>query len=351
MNSWENNVRKVVPYTPGAQPKIKNIIKLNTNENPYPPSPRVEETIKRFDSGSLRKYPDPMCGRLVSALSEAYGVKTSQIFTGVGSDDVLATAFMTFFCSDKPILFPDVTYSFYDVWSDMLHIPYKRIPLDKELHINADDYIGIENGGIVFPNPNAPTGLELGQDEVERIIASNPGSVVIVDEAYVDFGAESALRLIDKYENLLVVQTFSKSRALAGIRIGYAFGSEKLISYLWDVRNSFNSYTLNAVALEVGAAALKDEEYFRDTVGKIVFTRQAAKERFKELGFEFGDSMANFLFVKHRLKDAETIFKELCANNIFVRYFNAPRTKDYLRITIGTDKEMEALFEFFKNRL
>ena len=351
MKLWKNNVRKVVPYTPGEQPKFDNLIKLNTNENPYPPSPEVAETIKKFECGVLRKYPDPVCGELVAALAESYNVKPSQVFVGVGSDDVLATAFMTFFCSDKPVLFPDVTYSFYEVWADMLRIPYEKIPLDAGLNIVPGDYMGKANGGIVFPNPNAPTGLEMEQGGIESIIKANPDSVVIADEAYVDFGAKSALPLIEKYDNLLVVQTFSKSRSLAGLRIGFAIGSEELISCLWDVRNSYNSYTMSALAIKAGAAALRDDAYFKETLKKITDTRERSKLRFRELGFEFGDSMANFIFVKHPDIEAETLFKELAADRIFVRYFSAPRTKDYLRITVGTDGEMDALFDFLKKKV
>ena len=348
MNSWKNNVRKVVPYTPGEQPKLDNIIKLNTNENPYPPAAGVAEVIKNFKTEELRKYPDPACTELVDALSRTYGVARDRIFVGVGSDDVLATAFMTYFCSDKPVLFPDVTYSFYEVWADMLKVPYKKIPLTKTLEINPDDYIGRQNGGIIFPNPNAPTGLELPFESIEEIIKANPNSVVIVDEAYVDFGARSVLPLTEKYDNLLVVQTFSKSRSLAGLRIGYAIGSKELVSYLWDVRNSYNSYTLNMMSIKAGAAALADEKYFRDTLDKIIATRQRAKKSFEELGFEVGNSKANFLFVKHKSIPAERIFKSLYENRIFVRYFSAPRTRDYLRVTIGTDDEMNALFGFLK---
>ena len=348
MNSWKSNVRKVVPYTPGEQPKLDDIIKLNTNENPYPPAKGVEDIIKEFGAEALRKYPDPTCAELVDALSHTYGVERDRIFVGVGSDDVLATAFMTYFCSDKPVLFPDVTYSFYEVWADMLKIPYKKIPLTETLEINPDDYIGMKNGGIIFPNPNAPTGLELSFELIEKIIKANPESVIIVDEAYVDFGACSVLPLTEKYDNLLVVQTFSKSRSLAGLRVGYAIGAKELISYLWDVRNSFNSYTLNMLSIKAGAAALADDKYFKDTLNKIIATRERTKKIFKELGFEVGDSKANFLFVKHNSIPAEKIFKKLYENRIFVRYFSAPRTRDYLRVTIGTDEEMDALFSFLK---
>ncbi len=348
MNTWRDNVRRVVPYVPGEQPKAADLIKLNTNENPYPPAPGVAEALRGFGTETLRKYPDPSCTQLTAALAERYGVSPERIFTGVGSDDVLAMAFLTFFHSNKPVLFPDVTYSFYDVWADLYGIPYERVPLDASLKIVPGDYRR-ENGGIIFPNPNAPTGLAMPLSGVEEILAANPGSLVIVDEAYVDFGAESALSLLDRYDNLLVVQTFSKSRSLAGIRIGFAIGSKEMISCLWAVRNSFNSYTMSNLTCAVGAASLANEAYFQETVKRIVATREKAKERFAELGFSFGDSKANFLFVTHPELCAKTLFEDLRARNIYVRYFGAERTKDYLRITIGTDREMEILFDFLEN--
>lgn len=350
MNLWEKNVRKVTPYVPGEQPKASNIIKLNTNENPYPPSPKAAEILKSMDYKSFRKYPDPNCTELTEAIASYFNVEKEQVFVGTGSDDVLATAFLTYFCSEKPVLFPDVTYSFYDVWADLYNIPYKKVPLDKDMKINAGDYM-CENGGIIFPNPNAPTGLALSLGDIEKILKANPSSVVIIDEAYVDFGTKSALSLLDKYDNLLVVQTFSKSRSLAGIRIGFAIGSKKMISYLWAVRNSFNSYTINPITTAVGAASLEDEDYFRETVNKIIDTRERSKERFKKLGFEFGDSKANFIFVTHPEVPAKTLFERLREENIFVRYFNGARTDNYLRITIGTDEEMDRLFEFLEKEL
>ncbi len=350
MNSWKDNVRKVVPYVPGEQPKIKDVVKLNTNENPYPPSPMVERIIKDADCSLLRKYPDPCCLELVNELAKTYNVAPEQIFVGVGSDDVLAACFMTFFCSKKKILFPDITYSFYDVWADLFEIPYEKIALDNEFKINISDYKR-ENGGIIFPNPNAPTGIALGLADIEELLEANKESVVIVDEAYVDFGTRSALEILDKYENLLVVQTFSKSRSLAGLRIGFAIGSAEMISYLWAVRNSFNSYTLNAFSTAAGAAALRDKEYFENNINNIIATRERAKKRFKELGFEFGDSKANFIFVKHRSVPAKELFEELKANNIFVRYFNKERIDNYLRVTIGTDAEMDRLFDFLEKKL
>lgn len=346
--SWEENVRKTEPYTPGEQPKIRNIIKLNTNENPYPPSPAVLKALREMDGTQLRKYPDPAAQRLIGALSKRYHVPADQIFAGVGSDDVLAMSFLTFFNSGKEILFPDITYSFYDVWAGVFRIPYRQIPLDEDFRIRPEDY-RCGNGGVIFPNPNAPTGEFLPTDQVEDIIAHNPDSVVIVDEAYIDFGGTSVLPLIDRYENLLVVRTFSKSRALAGMRLGYAFGSRKLIRYLNDVKYSFNSYTLNTPSILAGEAALGDEEYFESTQKKIMATRERTKKELRNLGFEFADSQANFIFVRHPEIDAAKLFRDLRGAGIIVRYFPKPRIDQYLRITIGTDGEMDALIEFLRN--
>ena len=352
--SWEENVRKVVPYTPGEQTKNKNVIKLNTNECPQPPAPGVNKALQEFDVDTLRLYPDPNATVLVDALAEYYGVKSSQVFVGVGSDDVLAMIFMTFFNSKNPIIFPDITYSFYDVWADLFRIPYRQIPLDEDFNIVKEDYMGKGSmegtpcGGIIFPNPNAPTGVLIGLDFIEDIVKANPDVIVVVDEAYIDFGGVSALPLIQKYDNLLVVQTFSKSRAMAGIRIGYAFGSEKLIKYLNDVKFSFNSYTLNRTALTLGVEAVKDDAYFKEIVGKIVNTREWVKKELKELGFAFRDSQSNFIFATHPDYDVVEIFEELRKRDIYVRHFNGERIKDYLRITIGTDDEMNILIKNIK---
>lgn len=348
--SWEDNVRKVVPYVPGEQPTSKNIIKLNTNECPYPPAPKVRELINDMKYEDFRLYPDPEAKSLVNVLSEYYGVPSDQVFVGVGSDDVISMAFLTLFNSDKPILFPDITYSFYDVWADLYRIPYKQIPVDDEFKIHKEDYYG-ENGGIIFPNPNAPTGVLEDLDFVEDIIKHNQDVVVIVDEAYIDFGGKSALPLIDKYDNVLVVQTFSKSRAMAGMRIGYAFGSKKLIKYLQDAKFSFNSYTMNRPSLALGTAAVEDDKYFKDTCGKIIATRERVKKELTELGFEFPDSKSNFIFAKHKEKSGQEIFDALKSNNIFVRHWNSPRIAEYLRISIGTDAEMDAMLEFLRGYL
>jgi len=348
--SWENNVRKVVPYTPGEQPKCGKVIKLNTNENPYPPSPDVKKILEDYNCDNMRLYPDPDASVLVNAIAERYSVKPSQVFTGVGSDDVISVAFLTFFNSEKPVLFPDITYSFYDVWADVYRIPYVQKPLTDDFRINPEDYM-CENGGIIFPNPNAPTGCEESLAMIEKIVKANPDSVVMIDEAYVDFGAESALSLIDKYENLLVIQTFSKSRSMAGMRIGYAIGSEKLIKYMNDVKFSINSYTMTPLTLLTGAAAVKDEAYFRDTVGKITETREYSKKKLAELGFSFPDSKSNFIFASHKTKPASEIFAALKEKKIFVRYWNKPRINNYLRITVGTREEMDELFSALEDIL
>ena len=338
----EKNIRKVVPYVPGEQPQNPNVIKLNTNENPYSPAPGVARVLKSMDADLLRLYPDPTNGCLVKALADYYGLSEEQVFVGIGSDDVLSMSFLTFFNSEKPILFPDITYSFYDVWADLLRIPYERPALDEEFHIRKEDYFR-ENGGIVFPNPNAPTGVEMPRSEIEEIVAKNPESIVIVDEAYVDFGAASALPLIEKYDNLLVVQTFSKSRSLAGMRIGYAFGNPELIKYLNDVKYSFNSYTMSRVALLCGVEAVNDKAYFEEHVKKICDTREKTKKALAALGFSFPDSQSNFIFASHKSMPAKEIFTALKERNIFVRYFNKPGIDNYLRITIGTDEQMQAL--------
>ena len=347
--NWESNVRKVVPYVPGEQPTGK-VIKLNTNENPYPPAPGVEALLKNFDVSLLKKYPEADCHTLTNALAEKYNVKPSQVFVGVGSDDVLAMAFLTFFNSDKSILFPDITYSFYDVWASLFKIPYEQIPLDDEFRIHAEDYTK-ENGGVVIANPNAPTGVFMGLDGIRKILDANRDVVCIVDEAYVDFGAESALSLLNEYDNLLVIQTFSKSRSMAGLRIGYAIGSETMIKYLNDVKYSYNSYTMNSITLEIGVEAVKDDAYFRSTCEKIIATRERLKGQLRDLGFEFQDSKTNFIFAKHASVPAEHIFKELKSRNIYVRYWNKPRISEYLRITVGTDEECDTLVANLKEIL
>ncbi|MCR4842289.1 MAG: histidinol-phosphate transaminase [Eubacterium sp.] len=350
MSTWRDNVRKVIPYTPGEQPKEKNVIKLNTNENPYPPSPKVKEVMDSFDTSVLRKYPDPAVKDLVHALAARYGVADDQVFVGVGSDDVISMCFLTFFAGGKNVLFPDVTYSFYDVWASVYGVPYKTVALDADFRINPADY-AVENGGIIFPNPNAPTGVEESLDTIRAILDANKDSVVIVDEAYVDFGAASALPLVKEYENLLVVQTFSKSRQMAGMRIGYSIGSPELIKYLNDVKYSVNSYTMNSLQIATGVAAVEDEAYFEECCAKIMATRERSEKELSKLGFTFPKSSANFIFATHETVPAADIFAALKEAGIYVRYFNKPRIDNYLRITVGTDEEMDGLFEFLAKYL
>ena len=341
----EKNIRKVVPYVPGEQPQNPNVIKLNTNENPYSPAPGVARVLKSMDADLLRLYPDPTNGCLVKALADYYELAEDQVFVGIGSDDVLSMSFLTFFNSGKPILFPNVTYSFYDVWADLYRIPYVTCALDDQMMIKKEDYFK-ENGGIVIPNPNAPTGVYEPLETFEEILQKNPDVVVIIDEAYVDFGTQSALPLIEKYENLLIVQTFSKSRSMAGMRIGFAMGSPKLIKYLNDVKYSFNSYTMDRTALAAGVAAVKDQEYFCKTCHKIIETREWTKKELVKLGFSFEDSRANFIFATHESCPAEELFKALRERHIYVRYFPGGRTGNHLRITIGTREEMETFLDF-----
>ena len=351
MKNWEENIRKVVPYVPGEQPKKQNIIKLNTNENPYPPAPGVAEAVKNVDIDRLRMYPDPLVTDLVEAIASNYKVKNEQVFVGVGSDDVLAMIFMTFFNSKKPILFPDITYSFYDVWADMLRIPYEQIPLDKDFKICPKDY-SRENGGVIFPNPNAPTGELMDLAQIEEIIQANPDVIVVVDEAYIDFGGVSALPLIDKYDNVIVVQTFSKSRSMAGSRIGFAISNPTLIKYLNDVKYSFNSYTMDTITIAAGTAAMRDLAYFEMTRDKIIQTREWTKQELKRLGFVFGDSKSNFIFAMHPDVSGVALFEALRKHDIFVRHFSNPaRINEYLRITIGTDEQMKTFIAFLEDYL
>lgn len=350
MSTWRENVRKVVPYVPGEQPNKTGMIKLNTNENPYPPAPGVNKALEKFQTDSLRLYPDPGVTELRECLAEYYGVNSDQVFVGVGSDDVLAMAFMTFFNSDKPILFPDISYSFYSVWAEEFRIPYIRPALDESFRLVKEDYYQ-ENGGIIFPNPNAPTAIFEPLETIEDILKHNPDVVVIVDEAYIDFGGESALSLIEKYDNLLVVQTFSKSRSMAGMRIGFAIGNPELIRYLNDVKYSFNSYTMSRIAISCGVEAVKDKAYFTETTQKIIATREWAKEELRKLGFSFTDSKANFIFATHKSVPAKELFEALRKADIYVRYFNSPRIDNYLRITVGTEGEMEKLFTFLREYL
>lgn len=346
MKAFEKNIRKVEPYVPGEQPQQK-VIKLNTNENPYPPAPGVQKVLEQIDSERFRLYPDPTCHSLVASLAEFYGVSEEQVFVGVGSDDVLSMCFLTFFNSEKPIFFPDITYSFYKVWAELYRIPYECKELDEQFRLRKEDYYA-ENGGVIFPNPNAPTGVYMELEDVEDIIAHNQDVIVIVDEAYIDFAGKSALELIDKYENLVVVQTFSKARSMAGMRIGYAISNPTLIKYLNDAKYSFNSYTMNQTALACGKAAVEDRKYFEECVQKIKETREWSKEELQKLGFQCLDSQANFLFASHPEYDAKELFEAMKAHHIYVRFWGSKRIEQYLRITIGTREEMEELIAFLR---
>ncbi len=347
MSTWQKNIRVVEPYVPGEQPKLQNIIKLNTNENPYPPAPAVVETARNIDMNRLKLYPDPTASRLVEALAKFHGVKPTQIFPGVGSDDVLSIAFLTFFNSDKPVLFPDITYSFYKVWAAVYRIPYDTPALDENFNIVAEDYYR-ENGGVVIANPNAPTAIYRNLDFIRDILDHNQDSIVIVDEAYIDFGGVSALTLLDEYENLVIVRTYSKSKSMAGIRIGYAIASETLIKAMNDVKYSINSYTMNMPSIELGAVAIENNDYYDEVAQKVIATRERTVKRLAELRFECLDSKANFVFARHKSIAGKTLFEELKREGVFVRHFDDERINDFLRITIGTDEQMERLFELLE---
>ena len=346
MQEWKKNIRQVVPYVPGEQPQRK-VIKLNTNENPYPPAPGVTKALEEMDTDRFRLYPDPTAAPLVNALADFYHVNPDQVFVGVGSDDVLSMCFLTFFNSEKPIFFPDITYSFYKVWAQLYRIPYRCPKLDEQFCLVKEDYYA-ENGGIIFPNPNAPTSIYEELDFVEDILQHNQDVIVIVDEAYIDFAGKSAMELIDRYDNLIVVQTFSKARSMAGMRIGYAISNPTLIKYLNDAKYSFNSYTMNQTSLVCGVEAVKDRIYFEEQTAKIIETREWSKKELSALGFVFPDSRSNFIFAKHPEFDAKELFEALKKEDIYVRFLGGSRIKDYLRISIGTRQEMEMLISFLK---
>lgn len=347
MSSWKDNLIDIAPYVAGEQPKKADFIKLNANENPYPPSPKVIEAISRFKSEGLNKYPDADAAPLVRAIAERAGLSEENVFVGNGSDDVLALCFRAFFNSGKPILYPDITYSFYPVWCSMLKIPYELIPVDDDFNIRAEDYKR-ENGGVVICNPNAPTSIGRGLDFIREILDANPDSVVICDEAYVDFGGVSALPLLKEYPNLAVVQTFSKSRSMAGMRIGCCFGGKDIISALRAAKDSYNSYPVDSVAIAAGCASIADEDYFKETVSKIIATRDRLTKALRELDFDVKDSSTNFLFAAHPRYKAADISAFLKTKDIYVRFFNKLRIDNRLRITIGTDSEIDALVSALK---
>ncbi|MDR1616086.1 MAG: histidinol-phosphate transaminase [Syntrophomonadaceae bacterium] len=344
MNYLSDKAKSVIPYTPGEQPQNKKYIKLNTNENPYPPSPQVLKQIKEYDVKELRLYPDPENTALRVALAEREGVRPEQIFCSNGSDEVLAFCFQAFFNPEGlPVLFPDVTYSFYTVYADIFGIPYQTVPLDGQLRINHFDYCRA-NGGAIIANPNAPTGIYLSLEKLLTVIKYNlEKSLVILDEAYIEFGGQSGAPLIGDYPNLLIVRTLSKSHSLAGLRVGYAIGDEGLIAGLKNIKNSFNSYLLDRLACAGAVAAIRDESYHRETMLKITRTREYTVDRLSDLGFMIPDSKANFIFVSHPEVKAGELFAYLKEQGILVRYFDKPRIDNYLRISIGTDQEMDIL--------
>lgn len=348
--SWEKNLIKITPYVPGEQSEENDIIKINANENPYPPSPKVYEAIKGFNHDSLRFYPNANGTALKSALAKVYNVEAENVFLGNGSDDVLALSFQAFFNSDMPIIFPDLTYSFYPVWCSLFNIKYETPPVNEDFTINVNDYF-CQNGGVVIPNPNAPTTIGENEKFVTELMDHNKNSVVIIDEAYADFAEFSSVQLTKKYENLLVTGTFSKSRSLAGLRIGFAIGSKKLISCLEAVKNSYNSYTIDSLSLVAAIASLEDNDYFNSTISKVKATRKRISNELRKMGFSAADSSANFILVTNEDVNAKELFEHLKAKKIYVRYFNLPRLDNHLRITIGTDSEMNIFLEATKKYL
>jgi histidinol-phosphate aminotransferase len=347
---WSRIVHSLTPYVPGEQPKRNNLIKLNTNENPYGPSPRALEAIREEVSDSLRLYPDPSSDRLRQAIADYYDIKREQVFVGNGSDEVLAHIFQALFKHDQPLLFPDITYSFYPVYCGLYEISYREIALRDDFSIHIDDYFQ-SNGGIIFPNPNAPTGRLLALSEIERLLQKNTDSVVVVDEAYVDFGGDSAVSLINHYPNLLVTQTVSKSRSLAGLRVGYAMGHPELVEALVRVKDSFNSYPLDRLAIVGASAAFADVDYFKQTCHRVISSREALVADLKGLGFNIIPSAANFVFAAPSSISAQQLADALRERGIIVRYFNKPRIDNFLRITIGTEDENRSLVQALRSIL
>ncbi|WP_207883679.1 histidinol-phosphate transaminase [Pseudomonas sp. 30_B] len=347
---WSPFVKELVPYVPGEQPKLAKLIKLNTNENPYGPSPKVVAAIQAELNDTLRLYPDPNADRLKQTIAEYHGVKTSQLFVGNGSDEVLAHAFHALFQHGKPLLFPDVTYSFYPVYCGLYGIDFEALPLDEQFQIRVEDYAR-PNGGIIFPNPNAPTGCLLPLEAIERLLQASPDSVVLVDEAYVDFGGETAISLVNRYPNLLVAQTLSKSRSLAGLRVGFAVGHEDLIEALERVKNSFNSYPLDRLALAGAVASFEDQAYFEQTCNAVIHSREKLVAELKTLGFDVLPSAANFIFARHPQRDGAELAAALREEGVIVRHFKQPRINQFLRISIGTEEQNQALVDALRLKL
>lgn len=342
---WSDIVQQLVPYVPGEQPALAHPVKLNTNENPYPPSPRVVAAIRRElgESGeALRRYPDPIALRLRETVAAHHRIDAAQVFAGNGSDEVLAHVFQALLKHERPIRFPDITYSFYPTYARLYSVAYDAVPLADDFSIRVDDYLG-DSGAVLFPNPNAPTGRALPLADIERIAAGNPGSVVVIDEAYVDFGAQSAVSLIARHPNLLVVQTVSKARSLAGMRVGFAFGDAALIDALDRVKDSFNSYPLDRLAQVATQAAYEDDAWFEQTRDRVIASRERLTTALGALGFEIVPSAANFIFARHPGHDAATLAARLKQREIFVRHFRQPRIDQHLRITVGTDAECDTL--------
>ncbi|MDC4606614.1 histidinol-phosphate transaminase [Acinetobacter baumannii] len=350
MRFWSPEVRELEPYVPGEQPKIQNLLKLNTNENPYPPSPKVVEAVQAVlheQADVLRLYPDPDATALKQAIAKQQDIDVSQVFVGNGSDEVLAHIFKAFFLQDEPILYPDITYSFYPVYSQFFGTKTKEIPLNENFEIDVRDYTQ-PNGGVIITNPNAPTSIALSLAEIEQVLQANPDRVVVIDEAYVDFGAESAVSLINRYENLVVCQTTSKSRSLAGLRVGFAIAQSHLIAALEAVKNSFNSYPIDRFAIAAAVASFEDQAYFEEQCQKVITSREKLVRDLTELGFNVLPSKANFIFAKHSQHDAGQLAQKLREQGIIVRYFNKPRINQFLRITVGTDEQNARLVQTLK---
>ena len=353
MRFWSPEVRELEPYVPGEQPKIQNLLKLNTNENPYPPSPKVVAAVQAVLANSadaLRLYPDPDASALKQAIAKQQHVAVETVFVGNGSDEVLAHIFKAFFIQDLPVLYPDITYSFYPVYSQFFGIKTTVLPLNENFEIIADDYKQ-PNGGIIITNPNAPTSIDLGLAAIEEVLQANPNSVVVIDEAYVDFGAESAVKLVEKYDNLVVCQTTSKSRSLAGLRVGFAIAQPHLIAALEAVKNSFNSYPIDRFAIAAAVASFEDQAYFEEHNQKVISSRDKLVAQLSDLGFNVLPSSANFIFASLPSKDAGDLAADLREKGIIVRHFNKPRINQFLRITIGTDEQNQRLVDTLKHEI